>query len=138
MTTLETVTEAALADAAKRTGLGAPRSWSECEAVTWADGSLGCPEPGMKYTMALVPGYRIASGRASNCSTTTPAGAETSVLCPAGRADPPSRVGRRRDLSQRKRPGDCSPGRHWTKSSQAGPYGSTRTIVGLGMPVAPP
>lgn len=24
--------------------------------VTWSDGSLGCPEPGMMYTQALVPG----------------------------------------------------------------------------------
>ncbi|MCZ8131178.1 MAG: hypothetical protein O9284_07720 [Steroidobacteraceae bacterium] len=29
------------------------------EAVTWPDGSLGCPEPGMAYAMALVPGYRV-------------------------------------------------------------------------------
>ena len=29
------------------------------QAVTWNDGSLGCPQPGMMYTMALVPGYRI-------------------------------------------------------------------------------
>jgi hypothetical protein len=29
------------------------------EAVTWSDGSLGCGKPGMNYTMALVPGYRI-------------------------------------------------------------------------------
>jgi hypothetical protein len=29
------------------------------EAVTWPDGSLGHPEPGMDYTMALVPGYRV-------------------------------------------------------------------------------
>ena len=29
------------------------------EAVTWNDGSLGCPEPGMMYTQALVPGYRV-------------------------------------------------------------------------------
>ncbi|MFN8482654.1 MAG: hypothetical protein U0768_06375 [Anaerolineae bacterium] len=28
-------------------------------AVTWNDGSLGCPQPGMMYTMALVPGYRV-------------------------------------------------------------------------------
>ena len=28
-------------------------------AVTWRDGSLGCPQPGMMYSMALVPGYRI-------------------------------------------------------------------------------
>jgi hypothetical protein len=27
--------------------------------VTWRDGSLGCPEPGMSYTQALVPGFRI-------------------------------------------------------------------------------
>jgi len=29
------------------------------EAVTWTDGSLGCPEPGQMYTQALVEGYRI-------------------------------------------------------------------------------
>lgn len=29
------------------------------EEVTWSDGSLGCPEEGMSYTQALVPGYRV-------------------------------------------------------------------------------
>lgn len=29
------------------------------EFVTWPDGSLGCPEPDMAYTQALVDGYRI-------------------------------------------------------------------------------
>ena len=29
------------------------------EQVTWRDGSLGCPKPGMMYTQALVDGYRI-------------------------------------------------------------------------------
>ncbi len=29
------------------------------EPVTWSDGSIGCPEPGMGYTQALVPGYRV-------------------------------------------------------------------------------
>jgi hypothetical protein len=29
------------------------------EAVTWSDGSIGCPEEGMGYTQALVPGYRV-------------------------------------------------------------------------------
>lgn len=29
------------------------------EAVTWSDGSLGCPEPGMNYTQALVDGYWV-------------------------------------------------------------------------------
>lgn len=29
------------------------------EDVTWRDGSLGCPQPGMMYTQALVDGYKI-------------------------------------------------------------------------------
>ncbi|HYU51275.1 MAG TPA: hypothetical protein VEO91_15235 [Candidatus Limnocylindria bacterium] len=29
------------------------------EPVTWRDGSLGCPEPGMFYTQALVRGFRV-------------------------------------------------------------------------------
>lgn len=29
------------------------------QAVTWSDGSLGCPQPGMMYTQALVPGYWV-------------------------------------------------------------------------------
>lgn len=29
------------------------------EAVTWPDGSLGCPQPGMSYTQALVDGSRV-------------------------------------------------------------------------------
>ncbi len=29
------------------------------EAVTWSDGSLGCPEEGKGYTQALVDGYRV-------------------------------------------------------------------------------
>lgn len=36
------------------------------ETVTWPSGALGCPKPGMNYTQALVPGYRIvliANGR---------------------------------------------------------------------------
>jgi hypothetical protein len=52
--------EAALDDAAKRVSL--PREQIEvsiAETVTWADGSLGCPQPGMMYTQALVPGFRI-------------------------------------------------------------------------------
>lgn len=32
---------------------------TRAEAVTWSDGSLGCPEPGMSYTQALVNGYWV-------------------------------------------------------------------------------
>ena len=36
------------------------------QAVNWPNGALGCPKPGVMYTQAIVPGYRIeleASGR---------------------------------------------------------------------------
>ena len=29
------------------------------EVVTWPNGSLGCPEPGMMYTQALIDGFFI-------------------------------------------------------------------------------
>jgi hypothetical protein len=32
---------------------------TRAEQVTWSDGSLGCPEPGMRYTQNLVAGYVI-------------------------------------------------------------------------------
>ncbi|HEU5112976.1 MAG TPA: hypothetical protein VFU96_06620 [Acidimicrobiia bacterium] len=32
------------------------------EEVTWPDGSLGCPEPGMAYTEALVEGSKVVLG----------------------------------------------------------------------------
>ncbi len=52
--------EAALDDAANRsTTARADIKVTSAEAVTWPDGSLGCPQPGMLYTQALVAGYRI-------------------------------------------------------------------------------
>lgn len=47
-------------DAAERAGID-PNAVEVvlAEAVTWSDGSLGCPKPGMAYTQALVPGYRV-------------------------------------------------------------------------------
>jgi hypothetical protein len=49
-----------LADAAELSGVPV----AELEVVrslrvTWRDGSLGCPEPDMNYTMALVPGWHM-------------------------------------------------------------------------------
>ena len=57
---LQSIARAAIEDATRRTGLDASTlKVVSSEAVTWPDGGLGCPEPGMLYTMALVPGYRI-------------------------------------------------------------------------------
>lgn len=49
----------AKADLSKRLGVDASQvTVVSSEEVTWPDGSLGCPEPGMRYTQALVPGNR--------------------------------------------------------------------------------
>jgi hypothetical protein len=57
---LQATVDAALADAAKRTGIERARlKVVSAQAVTWPDGSLGCPSPGRSYTQALTPGFRI-------------------------------------------------------------------------------
>lgn len=49
-----------LADAATRSGEPAEAlEVVTAQAMSWNDGSLGCPEPGMLYTQALVDGYRV-------------------------------------------------------------------------------
>ncbi len=56
----EAVLASIIEDAAHRTGADpATARIVRAEAVTWSDGSLGCPEPGMFYTQALVDGYWI-------------------------------------------------------------------------------
>jgi hypothetical protein len=91
VTTLEATVDAALADAAKRTGLNrVDLKVLSAEDVTWSDGSLGCPEPGMMYTQALVPGYRVqirAGGQELDYHASRMG---LPVLCPPGRAMPPS------------------------------------------------
>jgi hypothetical protein len=57
--------------------------------VTWPDGSLGCPEPDMQYTQALVPGWRIflrANGRTLDYHA---AANGHVILCPPERAIEP-------------------------------------------------
>jgi hypothetical protein len=50
---------AILADLERQTsGPSAPEVVS-ADAVTWNDGSLGCPEAGQAYTQALVDGYQV-------------------------------------------------------------------------------
>lgn len=47
-------------DAAARLGVDAARvEVVRAEAVTWNDGSLGCPQPDVVYTQALEPGYWV-------------------------------------------------------------------------------
>ena len=96
MTTLEATVDAALADAAKRTGLKrTDLKVLSAEAVTWSDGSLGCPQPGMMYTQALVSGFRVRI-RAAGKELDYHAGRMgLPMLCPEERAIPPAAGGDR-------------------------------------------
>lgn len=52
--------EAAQADLAQRLAVSSDEiQVVKVESVMWSDGSLGCPQPGMMYTQAVVPGYQI-------------------------------------------------------------------------------
>ncbi len=54
------VIEPVVADVAKLAGVPADQvTVISAEALTFPDGSLGCPQPGMVYTQALVDGYKI-------------------------------------------------------------------------------
>lgn len=56
----ESVVDQAVADLAARLDLDpAAVTVVDVEEVTWSDGSLGCAEPGVAYTQALVDGSRI-------------------------------------------------------------------------------
>jgi hypothetical protein len=54
------LSKAAQMDLAKKLGVTSTEiEVVKIESVMWPDGSLGCPKPGMMYTQAVVPGYRI-------------------------------------------------------------------------------
>ena len=84
------VVRAARADAARRTGVAAESlALVSAESVTWSDGSLGCPKPGMSYTQALVPGYRVRLRGPAGEMDYHASARGALVLCPAGRAVDP-------------------------------------------------
>ena len=60
------------------------------ESVVWNDGSLGCPEPGMMYTQALVNGYWVVIEAAGQKYDFRVDRSGRFQLCPAGRGRPPS------------------------------------------------
>ncbi|AKS43090.1 hypothetical protein [Wenzhouxiangella marina] len=59
------------------------------EAVTWGDGSMGCPEPGMFYTQALVPGYYIQLRHGGEDAFYHGNRVHDPMHCPAERSLPP-------------------------------------------------
>lgn len=74
-----------LADAAKQAGVQpADVAVVSAEAVQWSDGSLGCPQPGMMYTQALVDGYRIVVRAGDRELDYRVRGPGSFRICPAG------------------------------------------------------
>lgn len=59
------------------------------ESVVWNDGSLGCPEPGMEYTQALVSGYWVVIAAAGQTYDFRVDRGGRFRLCPGGRGRPP-------------------------------------------------
>lgn len=54
------VRRAVVADAAKRFNVAESAVvLARAERLTWSDGALGCPEPGVAYTQVLVAGFRV-------------------------------------------------------------------------------
>lgn len=84
------IVRAAREDAARRTGVAADAlTLVSAEAVTWSDGSLGCPQPDVLYTQALVPGYRLRLRGPAGEMDYHASARGALVLCPAGRAVDP-------------------------------------------------
>ncbi|MEO6409733.1 MAG: hypothetical protein ABIO45_13395 [Burkholderiaceae bacterium] len=82
--------QAVLADAASRMRLDPSQvKLVSSENVTWPDGSLGCPVPGMLYTMAIVAGYRIRIQTGAQRLQYHAASNGKWLLCAAGRATEP-------------------------------------------------
>lgn len=73
---------AAVADLAGRLGIPVEEiEILDARAVTWRDGSVGCPEPGLAYTQAEVPGFLVVL-RVDDASYRYHAGAGSSpFLC---------------------------------------------------------
>jgi hypothetical protein len=92
---LQSMVRAALVDAAQRAAPGsATPTVLRAERVTWPDGSLGCPQPGRMYTMALVPGYRVRIQAGAEQLDYHASLLGQPALCPPGRATEPVPVSR--------------------------------------------
>lgn len=61
------------------------------EPAVWNDGSLGCPQPGVMYTQALVNGYWVLIKAAGQTYDFRIGRGGHFLLCPAGRGHPPRR-----------------------------------------------
>ena len=89
-TDLQSMVQAALAEASRETGCAVGTlEVISAETVVWPDGSLGCPQPGMMYTQALVRGYRIRIDAGGEVFDYHASARGRLLLCPPGMTTPP-------------------------------------------------
>ena len=111
---LQSIVTAAKQDAVARGAPAQAITVQSAQRVTWRDGSLGCPEPQMQYTQALVPGWRVIL-RVGDATYDYHATANGHlILCPRERATDPSRTSR---PETKKKPRGISPGAWVSKST---------------------
>ncbi len=80
----------ALADLETRVGVGVEIEVVSHDDVTWPNGGLGCPDPNMSYTQALVNGERIVL-RAEGVDYEYHSGKNRPAFyCPPNRVTPPA------------------------------------------------
>ncbi len=85
------ILEAILKEIAGSAGVGRDQIAIErAQSVVWSDGSLGCPEPGMAYTQALVKGYWVVVEAAAKKYDFRVGTGGNFRLCPPGQGKPPS------------------------------------------------
>jgi hypothetical protein len=78
-------------DLAKRRGVEAGSiDVLEANHVNWRSGAIGCPEPGVYYTQALVPGYRVLLRIGSESFAYHSRQGGSPFLCPSDRAESPA------------------------------------------------
>lgn len=83
---MERLIAAAKADLSEETGAAADDiRLVSMELTTWSDGGLGCPEPGMMYTQALVDGYILLLQVDDTVYSYHTAGTTSFVRCESGR-----------------------------------------------------
>jgi hypothetical protein len=76
------VEEQVLADLAARLEVATEEiEVAKVETGVWADGSIGCPEEGMMYTQALVPGTRVTLSHGGTTYTYHQGGSGEPFLC---------------------------------------------------------
>jgi hypothetical protein len=89
--TIDQQVQNAVADLTLQAGVQADRVMiKEVAVVQWPSGAMGCPQPGMNYTQALVPGVRVVLALYGEINLYHGAVGKALFFCPKDRAQTPA------------------------------------------------